>query len=98
MNEVTELFIKAKSFFHSPETWTKLEYYNAEKTRACILGVMMLLTNEDVEIMNESIKIFRKANNIGTGGIANWNDAPGTTFEDLIQAIEKAIDVSRALP
>lgn len=104
-----QILVGALSFFgDDPHKWLKNNLYNVEKTKACLLGGI-ILSSERLGI-NPSIirhggndahrEIYLKAWNLidqlaearGFTGIPGFNNDSRTTFEDIKSVLEEAIE------
>lgn len=105
VNGVTKTLIKTKEILADERNWLKNEAANWNYTAFCLLGAFTQavrlsigktwndkIGNEDAELIYTTDRVFRAANEIFR--TSTFNDNPATTHKDIINALDKAIEVS----
>ena len=100
MSEITEVLIKVKEFFNTPDKWIKDDInkiHLGKVVAACTIGAInFVCIDNNIVSYNGIVNRFKHANKIETT-IATWNDEPTRTFNEIIDALDRAIEYSTGL-
>lgn len=90
--QVIAVFGKAKALIMEGG-WIQGTFHNLDFTHHCAIGAMRVAANWYDTCAGERSWVvpFAEANDLTLCGIASWNDAPGRTEADVLEALDKAI-------
>ena len=98
-----EILIKAKGLIDSPEKWTQLAWARNSRQISCAmdnsdakcfcLGSALILASPPLEPLIVNLEIENQLPEIDgkIPSIADYNDHPDTTHEDIMNLFDKAI-------
>ena len=91
MNEIAELFKRAKKLVETPDKWCKFHFKRVDDTtgmtQRCLLDA--LYTASEGGHLRGAIKV---ANILISNSLTTWNDLPERKHEEVIAALDRCIE------